>query len=297
MLYPASGPVTLKTNLGDHGIVAALKHGDVRSDLVSFDFCGPKGAIGGFKPMIRDGAYQAGELAIVSYLQAKAYGKPLVLLPAVVVGGFLHHCIRYDLAHGRLGPKDVEDRVVGARVYAQTTCVWVRGVLQHEYGVNLDRISWSVADEPHLAEYRDPPNCRPLPPGRSLEELLAAGEIAAAVVGSQTPPDARAATLIPDAQQAAQAWSRKLGLTPINHMFVVDQALSVQRPDVVREIYRMLMESKRAAGEIPTIRFGIEPNRRALELIIDYAVEQRVIPRRLEVDELFDDTTRVLQAS
>jgi 4,5-dihydroxyphthalate decarboxylase len=294
MQYPPSGPVVLKTNLGDHAGTAALKRGDGPSELVTFDFCGPKTANEGFKPMIREGFYQAGELAIVSYLQAKVYGKPLVLLPAVVLGGFLHHCIRYNPAHGAMMPRDIEGAMVGTRVYTQTTCVWVRGVLQEEYGVDLSRVTWGVADESHLAEYQDPPNCRKLPPGRKLEDLLGTGEIVAAVVSPQAPPDPQATELIPDAHQAAQAWGRKRDLVPINHMVVVDQALSEQRPDVVRDIWRMLLESKRIAGETPAIRFGIEPNRKALELVIDYAVSQQIIPRRFHVDDLFDDTTRAL---
>jgi 4,5-dihydroxyphthalate decarboxylase len=284
----------LRTNLGDHAVTAALKRGDVQSDLVSFDFCGPKVANEGFKPMVRDGYFQAGELAIVTYLQARAYGKKLVLLPAVVLGGFLHHCIRYNPAHGMLSPKDIEGRVVGTRIYAQTTSVWVRGILQEEYGIDPGRVIWGVSDEPHLAECRDPPNCRTLPPGRKLEEWLHDGSIAAALVSPQAPPAPDTATLIANPQEAALAWGRRHNTVPINHMFVVDQALSEQRPDIIREIWRLLLESKAAAGDTPTIRFGIEANRRALELIIDYTVAQQIIPHRVAVDDLFDDTTRAL---
>ena len=83
-------------------------------------------------------------------------------------------------------------------------------------------------------------------------------------------------------------------------MAVVRDTIVKSRPDVVKEIYRLLQESKRAA-RLPTdgtpedpVRFGIEPNRKALELIIDMCVEQKLIARRFTVDELFQDTRQIL---
>src|SRR5262245_26448704 len=140
--FPAAGKVSLKTNLADYSVVRALKEGKVRSDLVEFDFCGPKTANQGFKAMINEGAYDAGELAIGSFLQAKAYGRPLVLLPAVVMARFQHHTIVYNSSRGNLKPKDLEGRRVAVRAYTQTTGIWVRGILKHEHGVDLNRLRW-----------------------------------------------------------------------------------------------------------------------------------------------------------
>ena len=128
--FPATGKVRLRTNLADNPVVRALKDGEVNSDLVDFDFCGPKPANQGFKPMIREGAFDAGELAIGSFLQAKVYGKPLVLLPAVVMARFQHHTILYNAAKGELEPKDLEGRRIAVRSYTQTTGIWVRGILK-----------------------------------------------------------------------------------------------------------------------------------------------------------------------
>src|ERR1043165_2689543 len=88
--YPKSGPVTLKTNLADYAMTKALKSGAVTSDLVKFDFCGPKVANQGFKAMVRERKFDAGELAIGTFLEARTYGKPVTLLPAVVMGRFQH---------------------------------------------------------------------------------------------------------------------------------------------------------------------------------------------------------------
>ena len=90
---PATGPVKLTTNLADYPISKALKSGAIHSDLVTLDFAGTKTANQSFKPMVREGKFDAGELAIVTFLQAIAWGKPLVLLPAVMVGRFQHNCI------------------------------------------------------------------------------------------------------------------------------------------------------------------------------------------------------------
>ena len=166
--YPKTGPVTLTTNLADSPLAAALKAGKVSSPIVKFDFCGPKTANEGFKPMVRDGAFDAGELAIVTFLQAKAYNKPLTLLPACVVGKFQHNTISYMNRGKELQPKDIEGRKAVVRAYTQTTGAWARGILQHEYGVDLSRITWLTTDDPHLAEYTDPANVIRVDKSRNL---------------------------------------------------------------------------------------------------------------------------------
>jgi len=149
--YPKSGPVTLRANLADYAVTKALKAGAIASDLVSFDFCGPKVAFQGFKPMVRERAYDASELAIATFLQAKVYGKPVTLLPAVVMGRFQHNHALRCVARGPLAPADIAGRRIGIRSYTQTTGIWVRGILQHEYGVDLDSVTWVCNDDGHLA--------------------------------------------------------------------------------------------------------------------------------------------------
>ena len=88
-----------------------------------------------------------------------------MLLPIPLSGRFQHHCIAFNHELGHLNPKDIEGRKVGVRTYAQTTGVWARGILQHEYGVDLDQVTWLTLDDAHLSEHRDPPNCQRLPAG------------------------------------------------------------------------------------------------------------------------------------
>ena len=297
MELPASGPVTLRTNLADYPTTLGMKDGRVTSSVVKLDYCGPKVAHDAFKDMIRAGKFDAGELAIVTYLQAKCYNKPWVILPAPIVGRFQHHCAGYNIDFGQLRPKDIEGRKVGVRTYSQTTGLWIRGILQHEYGVDLDKVTWMTVDEAHLSEYHDPPNCRMLPPGSNLGQMMLNGELAAALLGNDMPKDPRVRTLVPDPHAAAKKWYEREGVMPINHLFAVHQDISRKRPDVVREIYRMVTESRALAppAEIATVPpLGLEANRKGLEMAIDWAFEQKIIPRRLKFDELFDETTAAL---
>ncbi|WP_137787754.1 phosphate ABC transporter substrate-binding protein [Sphingomonas sp. 3P27F8] len=283
--------LTLATNLADYPSTLALKEGRVSSDLVALDFQGPKAASSGFKDMIRRDKYQVGELAIVTFLQAKIYDKPYVMLPFAVSGRTQHHCIAYNRDRGVIGPKDIEGKKVGVRTYAQTTGLWVRGILQHDYGVDLDTVEWLTVADGHLPEYHDPANCTRLPDGANLAQMLFDGEIAAALMGNEMPKeDPRIATLIPDAMEEGARWAKREGYIPINHMFVVHKDVAAN-PDVVREIFRMLSDSRAAApdsvlAKLPPV--GLEANRKGIQAAIDLALEQKIIPRRLSVDELFE---------
>jgi 4,5-dihydroxyphthalate decarboxylase len=299
MQYPLSGVVKLRTNLAEYPVTKALRQGRISSSVVSFDFCGPPTAHDGFKGMVRDNEFDAGELAIITFLQAKAYGKPYVLLPAPISGRFQHHCIGYNAEHGgELRPKDIEGQRVGVRSYAQTTGLWVRGVLKHEYGVDLDRVTWVTFEDGHLAEYTDPANTERAPKGsKKLAQMMFDGDVTAAILGADMPKDPRVRTLVPEPHKAAKEWFKRTGIIPINHMFAVHEEIARERPDVVREAFRMIVESRTAAPPeaLETIPpFGVEASRKAIQLAIDWALEQRIIPRRLEVDELFHDNTRDL---
>ncbi len=295
----STAAVTLRTNLADYPVTLAMKDGRVRSDIVTLDFCGPPTAHNAFKAMVRENAFDAGELAIVTYLQAKAYGKPYVMLPAPVSGRFQHHCAGFNKELGHLDPKDIEGKKIGVRTYAQTTGLWIRGILQHEYGVDLDKVTWMTLGDGHLAEYSDPSNCERLPKGSSIPDMMLDGELAAALLGNDMPKDPRVQRLVPEPYKAAKRWYEREGVVPINHMFVVHEDISKKRPDVVHEIFRMIVESRALAPAEETAIFppiGLEANRKGLQLAIDWSFEQKIIPRRLAIDELFDETTAGLGA-
>jgi 4,5-dihydroxyphthalate decarboxylase len=282
--------------LGNYPNTNALKSGAVRSDLIDFDFAEVKIANSLFKAVVRDAKYDVAELAIVTYLQAKAYGKPYVLVPAVIVSRGQHHTIAYNPERGELNPSALNGKKVGVRAYTVTTGTWVRGILASDYGVDINKVEWITFEDPHVAEYRDPAIVKRAPAGKDLTQMLLDGDVAAGIVGDKL-PDPKLKHLIPDADAVAQKWAKSHHGVPINHMLVVRQELSRSRPDVVQDIFRLLHESKLAAGlldsgELDPYRFGVEACRPMLEVIIDFCHRQELIPRRVTVDELFDDTTR-----
>jgi len=284
--------------LGDYPLTQALKKGEVKSRAVDLEFADVKTVSTAFKRVVRNLEFDCSELAIVTFLMAKAFGKPLVLLPAVVMARFQHPHIVYNMERGPLSPADLAGRRVGTRSYTVTTSTWLRGILADDYGVDLGRVKWVTFEEPHVAEFRDPPSVERAPEGKELTEMLLAGEVDAAILPA-VPTDPRLKPLFPDPTAAAEAWRKKYGAIQVNHMVVVKESLSKSDPAAVREIYRLLGESKKAAklpkpGEIDVHPFGVEANRRNLEVVIDTVYRQGMIPKRFSVDELFDDVTRAL---
>ena len=165
----------LRTLLGDHPGTSALKDGSLRSDLVAFDFADYSPTNKGFKPMVREQAFDVSEMAIVTYLMARSFGKPMVLLPNVVVARYqyAHAVYRADL--GNLKPRDLEGRRVGIRSFTTTTGAWLRGILANEYGVDLDAIHWVTFEDAHVAEYVD--TTERAPAGKQIVQMLLDGEL------------------------------------------------------------------------------------------------------------------------
>lgn len=281
----------LRVLLGDYDWSRPLKAAGAKVAGVQLQFDAVSEASTRFKPLLQQQAYDAAELAVVAFLQAKAYGKPFVLLPVVVLGNFHHKSIAYNVARGAIAPTDLQGKRVGVRSYAQTTGVWVRGILQHEYDVDLGRVTWVTQEDAHLSEYRNPPNCVRGPEGRSIVEMLLAGELDAAMLGMNMPKDDRIRPVIADPVAAAAAWQAKYHAMPINHMFVVSSELAEARPDVVRGIYDLFAEARRDSG----FPLGLEADWSALELASQYAFEQRIIPRPYTAGELFEDAARILK--
>ena len=283
-------PVRLRTLLAEYPHTAALRRGEVTSDHIAFEFADVTPIWAGFKQMVRQKAFDVSEMAIVTYLIAKSFGKPMVLLPAVMTARVQHAFAIYNGERGTLTPPQLAGKRVGIRSFTTTTGAWLRGMFANDYGVVLQEVNWVTFEEPHVAEYVD--TTERAPPGKKIIEMLLDGELDA-VLGDRS-DDPRVKSLFGDADAAAKAWVAKHKIVPLTHFVVVSAELARLRPDVVAEVYAQLSESRRravAAGADPP-PFGVEACRPALEKIIDYAAQQRLIPRRFTVDELFDDTTR-----
>jgi 4,5-dihydroxyphthalate decarboxylase len=284
----------LRTLLGDHPCTAALRGGSVKSDSVTLDFVDYSPTNKGFKPMVRDQAFDVSEMAIVTYLMAKSVGKPMVLLPSVVVARFQHAYAVYRAELGNLKPRDLEGKRVGIRSFTTTTGAWLRGILANDYGVDLDSIHWVTFEDAHVAEFVD--ITVRAPQGKEIIQMLLDGDLDAVLGEKVERPGLK--PLFPDAAAEEKSWLAKHKVVPINHMVVVSEALSHTHPDAVREAFRLLQASAAAAptdARPAPPQFSAEEMRRSLALISEYTVQQGLIPRAFAVDELFDDLTRTLR--
>ena len=250
-----------------------------------FDFVEVKGSAAQFfKRVVRDLEFEVAEMAIMTHLIAKAHGKPYRLLPFVVLARFQHPFLVYNAARGTLAPEDLHGKRVGVRSYSVTTGAWIRHILAEDHRVDLSRIQWITFEEAHVAEFRDPPNVQRAPAGKDIKGMLQAGELDAAIMGA-VPKEESIRPLIPDPEAAGRRWAEKHGAIQLNHLVVVKSSVS---RDMADEVYRLLVESKKAAGNPPMLPHGLEANRRNLEVAIDCAYKQALIPRRFSVDELFE---------
>ncbi|MEA2622784.1 MAG: 4,5-dihydroxyphthalate decarboxylase [Chloroflexota bacterium] len=305
--------VRLRTLLDTYGHTKGLKDGSVRSALLDFELDEVRPIYDGFPRTIRRDDFDLSELSTVTWLQAHAAGTPWMLLPVGLLNRFHHGSIIHNVDRGLRSPADLAGRRVGVRANTQTTAVWVRGILETEYGVDSDSVTWVSFEDGHMPDYVDPPNVLRAPPGRSMDAMLLDGEIDAAVVGRVRPDDPRVQDLIPDAARIELEWFGRTGVLPINHMLVIRRDLVDEHSWLLGELSSMLrtcraqyLEVLRTAEVshpddvfraslvergIDPLPFGVEAVRPALELMIDFSVAQRLIPRRVSVDELFDPRT------
>ncbi len=280
----------LHTLLGDYANTAALKKGVVASPRIRFDFADVQLPQNAFKAVVR-GEFDVAELAVVTYLQALAQGKPLILLPTVVMAIPPHPCLAYNTTRGVLRPADLPGLRVGIRAHSVTTVAWVRGILANDYGVDLDRVQWVAFEDPHVPECVEPANVIRAPAGKTLLGMLHAGELDAGVVMAGDQKDGRLQPVIPEPQAALARWRTHHKVRPLNHVMVVHRDLARAQPWFAEEMVRLLQRSAAQAPDMPgadSIQSGIEALRPSLELIIRYAFQQGLIPRRFALDELFN---------
>ncbi len=308
---------TLRTVLDTYGHTRAIKDSTVASPGLAFDFVDVKPIHAAFAPMANDQAYDVGEIAIVTFLQAFAAGKPIVLLPAAILHRFHHRSIVKKAGGPIETPSDLNGKRIGVRSYTQTTGVWVRGILHAEYGVDLDSVTNVTTEGGHIKEYVEPPNVVRAPAGApDFKDMLLAGDIDAWISGPG-PQGPGIVPLIDGGDAAELAWFERLHAFPINHMVAMRSTLLDEQPGIAAEIFGLLAASKAAylerlrtatpdgadeafrakllaRGEDP-LPFGIPALRTSLETVIDFALAQKLIPRKYAVDELFDPRVRALK--
>jgi 4,5-dihydroxyphthalate decarboxylase len=300
----------LTTALGNYGLTKPLKEGAAAPERFKPQYVEIKEIVPAMRRMCRGLEFDICEMAFTTYLCARAAGKPFTAIPVFVTRNFHHWAISINAKSDIKQPKDLEGRVVGVnRGYTVTTGLWARGMLQSEYGVDLDKITFVPTDDEHVSEFVAPRNVDYARfRGRSLAELLVNGEIDAAIgeIKSDS-PDIK--PLIPDARNAAFDYFRRTGVYPINHGIVIKNALLKEAPWLGDDLYSAFEAAKaiylknlrassglsswdKAAADNAAVvgdpfPFGIDANRKALEAMTQFAVDQRMVPRRFTVEELF----------
>jgi len=309
----------LKAVTRTQGNNQALKDGTVRpGGGYEFDFVEVDPLIDAFRRMVRGLEFDVSEMALTTYITAREHGKKMTALPVFLVRAFHHGAILHNVNSGIRTPRDLEGKRVGVnRGYTVTTGVWARSVLQNEYGVDLKKITWVLSGDEHVAEFRPPANVVPLEKGRKMADLLASGELPAAINVETDSPEVK--PLISNAKEAGFAALKARGHYPINHTVVVRDELLAAHPDLAPRVFEAFAQAKRLyverlrAGKIenPTaadevhrrvmeitgadpLPYGIEPNRRTLEELIASARDQGILSRAPAIEELFASSTRHL---
>ena len=263
-----------------------------------------------FRRMVREMAYDVCEMALTTYICAKAHGVKFTALPIFLVRDFHHDAILHHVPSGLKSPADLAGKRVGVnRGYTVTTGVWARSIIQDEYDVDLSSITWAPSGDEHVEAYRAPENVVPLEDG-DLAAHLSSGDLVAAV-GEKKVDHPDVAPLIADPFAAGVSALKSRGLYPINHLVVVSDALLARTPDVAVQLFDAFAASKQlyvddlTAGRIAEpshadkvhlaamevignpLPYGIEPNRETLERLIAHAVTQQIIPESMTLEDLF----------
>jgi 4,5-dihydroxyphthalate decarboxylase len=264
--------ITLRTALGPYPHIAALRDGTVRSERAQFDFETVEPITRAFRRMVRTFDFDLCEIALTTLAQAVAYGKRITGLPLVMTGGFHHGSLVCRRDAPVRGPQDLPGKRIGVRAYSQTTGIWVRGILQSEYGIAPETMTWITQEDAHVAEYPDPPFVVREAAGKDLRAMLLGGEIDAEIgLAKLEAPEVR--TVIPDAATVAADWSRRTGVTD----------LLEAHPWLARELYALFVGAR--TGTPPA--YGMAENRAAIEMLLRFTAEQGLTPTHLRPEDVF----------
>lgn len=323
-----AGKVHLKIAVAEHPHTSAIRSGEIEIEGVEAEFVTVKPQIGAFRRMVRDVEFDVCELAPTTYIIARAYGAPFVALPIFVVRRFHHAGMLVRPDAGISVPKDLEGKRVGVRAYSVTTGVWIRQVFIDEYGLDNSKVTWVVDDEEHVTQLKLPSNVIHAPEGTSLAEMIAKGDLqagveAAAGIGRTGAPtggwqevEANYPDLIPNAAEVEAEYYARTGVYPMHGTIVVKDSVLAEHPWIARSLNDAFTHAKdewvaklnsgeatgagadkyrklqKIVGADP-LPYGIEANRPTIEALEKTAFEQGLTPRRMSMEELFVDPTKI----
>jgi 4,5-dihydroxyphthalate decarboxylase len=308
----------LKTVFRPLGHTQPLLDGRVKPNGFEIDYVDVTPLIAAFRRMVRGNEFDICELAITTYITAKSYGKPFTAIPIFPARAFHHGAILVNKHAGINSPKDLEGKRVGvSRGYTVTTGVWARAILQ-DLGVDLSKVTWVLSGDEHVEEFQAPPNVVAVEKGKKIEDMLISGELPAAVNVEIDHPDVQ--PLIANPQQAAFTALKERGLYPINHTVVIRDELLEAYPNLARDAFDAFARAKGLyieqlkSGTLPSptkadetnkkvldmvgdpLPYGIAPNRKVLEMLVENARSQRILKSPVTIETLFAKGTYDLVA-
>lgn len=309
---------------GPYDRTEALRSGLVRPEGIELLYVPVPSPPELFARMVATDCFDVSEMSCSLYFIRKCRGDfPFVALPVFPSRMFRHGFVFVNRDSGIETPKDLNGKRVGVPEYSQTAAVWIRGILSDEYGVDWRSCRWytggvnAIGRPDALVEWPRFPLSIQRVFDRTLNDMLVAGEIDA-LIGARIPRalgrDPRVVRLFPDYREVEKDYYRRTGTFPIMHTVVVREAVYRQHPWVVHSLYKAfvaakawcveqmrfsgalrytvpwlhaeLEETERVLGEDPW-PYGLEPNRKTLETLMRYLVEQGFVERARPVDELF----------
>lgn len=268
--------------------------------------------------------FDASELSLSSYLIARTLGRPLIAIPVFPARAFRHSCIFINAQSGIREPRDLMGKRVGLAEFQQTATVWVRGILQHEYGVALEKVQWFTWTKQSRMEIEMPRHysIQQIPPGKSADKMLAGGELDAVICANLFPsfvngtPNVR--RLFEDYKEVEAAYYKKTGLFPIMHTVAIREELWKESPWIATSLFKAFQKAKQLAyqrvndlspyklsmvwfrepvreqreilGDDPW-PYGLAKNRHVVETLMGYLYEQGLAKTKLKVDDLFAENT------
>lgn len=319
-----AGKVRLKIAVAEHPHTSAIRNGSIPIEGVEPEIITVEPQIGAFRRMVRQVEFDVCELAPTTYIIARAHGAPFVALPIFVVRRFHHAGLLVRPDAGIKTPKDLEGHKVGVRAYSVTTGVWTRAILIDEYGLDSAKVTWVVDDEEHVTQLKLPANVVHTPPGRSLADMMAVGELvagfaAAAGIGRTGSPTGGWKTvendypdLFPNAAELEADWYARTGIYPMHGTIVVKDSVLAEHPWIAKSLFDAFSRAKnewldrfeaggpgtaqekkylalsKVVGRDP-LPYGIEANIKTIEALESTAFKQQLTPRRMRLDELFVD--------
>lgn len=322
------GGLVLTLACEDYDRTRPLKEGRIKPEGIELNYLAmPVEEI--FWRMMKHEEFDVSELSMGAFLTAAARGRrPFVGIPVFPSRSFRHRCIFVNSAAGIEKPEDLRGKRVGVPEYSMTAAVWLRGLLEHEYGVAPHEIHWIQAgeEEPGRKDRVD----FEMPAGihlenksdRTLNEMIESGEIDA-VISPRMPTcfvnnSTRVRRLFPNYREVEMSYFRKTGLFPIMHVIVIKRSIYQEEPWVAETLYKAFCAAKElcmqelydtnilrislpwTSAEYEQTRdlmttdywpYGLEPNRYNLETLHGYLYEQGLIKQRLDLDTLFAPET------